>query len=68
MKFNLSGVPEDLPPGRYATRVTAARWERTGPVVDLEYRGPYDDTDPCLFPITKHLDEDDAPSQREAAS
>lgn len=54
MKVNLSGVPDDLPPGRYATRVREARFEGGELAVDLEFWGPYDESDPCLMPITKH--------------
>ena len=57
MKVNLTGVPDDLPPGRHATRVVEARFDGGELVVDLAYCGPYDDADPCLFPITKHADE-----------
>lgn len=51
-----------LPPGKYATRVVRATWD----VIELEYRGPFDPDDPCLFPFTKDADETaDIPRQHD---
>jgi hypothetical protein len=54
LKFDLRGVPDDLPPGKYATRVSdESRWEGNDITIILDYRGPYDPEDPCLIPFTK---------------
>lgn len=58
LRPELHGVPGDIPPGDYATRVREARWEGNDLVVVLDYAGPLIDRFDCLFPIKKHADEE----------
>lgn len=54
MIFNLKGVPDDLEPGDYATKVEAARWKGNDLVIDLQFNGPLANKFDCLFPIKRH--------------
>ena len=56
--FNISGVPDDLPPGEYDVTLDNARFvpTRTGKtelVFETTYRGPRDETNPTLLHFTK---------------
>lgn len=57
MKFDVTGIPDDLPPGTYATRVKNASVENNvGILITLEYKGKIDPDNPTLFTMTKHED------------
>ncbi len=54
MRFEVRGMPDSLPPGKYRTRVSKeSRWTKDDLVIVVDFVGPYDDNDPCLFPLTK---------------
>lgn len=49
MKFIVENIPSNLPLGtKCQTRVVKATWAE----IRLEYVGPFDSDDPCLFPMT----------------
>jgi len=51
--INLKDIPDDLPPGKYQTRVVEANWD----VIKLEFTGEeYDTNNPCLIPMIKSND------------
>jgi len=51
---NPEDIPDDLPPGKYKTRVTKqTRWDGNTLVIAVQYIGPWDDNDPCLVPMIK---------------
>lgn len=63
-EFNISGIPDDLPPGKYSTRVVRAYWfvdrdDDTTTMFELEYVGPYNEDNPCLLPFTKDAPKPD---------
>jgi hypothetical protein len=49
----LTGVPDDLPAGKYRTRVVSCDWN----MIVLEYAGPYDPDNPTLISFTKEEEE-----------
>lgn len=57
MRYELVGVPDNLPPGKYATRVKSAEWVDGDMVITLEFNGELQPGQMCLFTITKHEDD-----------
>lgn len=54
MRYELVGVPNNLPPGKYATRLKSAEWVDGDIVITLEFNGELQPGQVCLFTITKH--------------
>ena len=56
VRYELVGVPDNLPPGQYATRVKNSDWINGDIVITLEFNGELQPNQVCLFTITKHED------------
>ena len=54
VKYELNGVPEDIPYGDYTVRVSeASRWEGNDLIIELDYIGPAKPEDPSAFKVVK---------------
>jgi hypothetical protein len=52
--INPEDIPEDLPPGKYTTRVDKVYWDEEGLVIEIKYIGALcNSSNMCLFPLTK---------------
>lgn len=52
IKYEIEGLPDDLPPGKYGCRVTSGVATSEGYLIILKYDGPYKPGE-YLFSITK---------------
>lgn len=55
-RYEVEGIPNNLPPGKYATRVKSADIIDGDIVVTLTFNGELEPNQVCLFTITKHAD------------
>jgi hypothetical protein len=53
MSYKINGLPENLPPGKYQTRLVEVKLTKDGLDFELDFIGPYDPADPCLIPLIK---------------
>lgn len=56
VKYELVGVPDDLSPGEYRTRIKSSGFVDGKIVIVLEFAGDIDPDNPSLYTITKHDD------------
>lgn len=59
MQYEIVDLPDNLPPGKYQTRVLeSSSWinenGRLALKLKVQFAGPYDSDNPCLLPLTVH--------------
>lgn len=53
IKYSLTKIPDDLPPGKYATKLTHVSHEGFDTIIHLEFAGAFNKEDPSAFTIRK---------------
>lgn len=56
-RFEIVGVPDDLPDGVYPSEILEARWESDGLVIKARYAPERGSAENCLMPLTVNRDQ-----------